>query len=84
MVKWSGKVYFFEKNLRVQFDVVFDSESNGGISHIVTKYPNSDTNSNSDTDPNSDTNPNCDTCFGLTEASLLDVINMDNDWGFAA
>ena len=33
MVKWkqSGKVIFFEKNLRTQFDVVFDSESNGGI-----------------------------------------------------
>ena len=27
--KWEGQ--FFEKNPRIQFDVVFDSESNGGI-----------------------------------------------------
>ena len=26
-----GRSFFFEKNLRIQFDVVFDSESNGGI-----------------------------------------------------
>ena len=26
-----GRSTFFEKNLRIQFDVVFDSESNGGI-----------------------------------------------------
>ena len=26
-----GRSIFFEKNLRIQFDVVFDSESNGGI-----------------------------------------------------
>ena len=34
MVKWkqSGKVNFSENNLRIQFDVVFDFESNGGIS----------------------------------------------------
>ena len=38
----------------------------------MTNDPNSDTNSNSDT------NPNSDTCFGLTEISLLEVINMDN------
>ena len=25
------RAIFFEKNLRLQFDVVFDSESNGGI-----------------------------------------------------
>ena len=33
MIKWkqSGKVNFFEKNLRIQFNVVFDSESNDGI-----------------------------------------------------
>ena len=33
LVKWkqSGKVDFFEKNLRIQVDVIFDSESNGGI-----------------------------------------------------
>ena len=33
MVKWkqSGKVDYFEKNLRIQFDVVFDTESNDGI-----------------------------------------------------
>ena len=28
--KWEGQ-FFFEKNLRMQFDVVFDSESNDGI-----------------------------------------------------
>ena len=26
-----GRSIFFERNLRIQFDVVFDSESNGGI-----------------------------------------------------
>ena len=26
-----GRAIFFEKYLRLQFDVVFDSESNGGI-----------------------------------------------------
>ena len=33
LIKWkkSGKVDFFEKNLRIQVDVIFDSESNGGI-----------------------------------------------------
>ena len=30
-LKQSGKVDFFEKNQRIQFDVFFDSESNGGI-----------------------------------------------------
>ena len=29
--KQSGKVDFFQKKLRIQLDVVFDSESNGGI-----------------------------------------------------
>ena len=28
--KWERR-FFFRKNLRVQFDVVFDSESNGGF-----------------------------------------------------
>ena len=28
--KWEGQ-FFFEKNLRIQLDVVFNSESNGGI-----------------------------------------------------
>ena len=34
LVKWkqSGKDNFFRKNLSIQFDVLFDSESNGGIS----------------------------------------------------
>ena len=27
--KWEGR-FFFEKNLRIQVDEVFDSESNGG------------------------------------------------------
>ena len=26
-----GRSNFFEKNLKIQFDVIFDSESNGGI-----------------------------------------------------
>ena len=26
-----GRSFFFEKNLRIQFDVVFDFESNGDI-----------------------------------------------------
>ena len=30
-LKQNGKVDFFEKNLRKQFDRVLDSESNGGI-----------------------------------------------------
>ena len=31
-----GRSIFFEKNLRTQFDVVFDSESNGGIFDSLT------------------------------------------------
>ena len=44
MVKWtqSGKVNFFEKNLRIQFDVIFHSESNGEFlthkHHLVVSY----------------------------------------------
>ena len=29
-IKWEGR-FFFRKKLRIQFNVVFDSESNGGI-----------------------------------------------------
>ena len=29
-IKWEGH-FFSKKNLRIQFDEVFDSESNGGI-----------------------------------------------------
>ena len=32
-----GRSIFFEKNLRIQFDVVFDSESNGGIFDSLTR-----------------------------------------------
>ena len=38
VVKWkqSGKADFFQKNLRIQFHVVFHSESNSGIfDHLV-------------------------------------------------
>ena len=35
--KWEGQ-FFFEKNLRIQFDVVFDSESNGGIFFSLASF----------------------------------------------
>ena len=40
LVKWkqSGKVNFFRKNLRIQFDVVFDSESIGDIFDSLTPF----------------------------------------------
>ena len=39
-VKWkqSGKVDFFRKNLRIQFDVVFNAESNDGIFDSLTPF----------------------------------------------
>ena len=33
-----GRSIFFEKNLRIQFDVVFDTESNGGIFDCLAPF----------------------------------------------
>ena len=33
-----GRSIFFEKNLRIQFDVVFDAESNGGIFDSIAPF----------------------------------------------
>ena len=33
-----GRSIFFEKNLKVQFDVVFDSESNDGIFDCLAPF----------------------------------------------
>ena len=33
-----GRSFFFEKKLRTQFDVVFDSESNGGIFDSLASF----------------------------------------------
>ena len=33
-----GRSIFYEKNLRIQFDLVFDSESNGGIFDSLTRF----------------------------------------------
>ena len=35
--KWEGR-FFFEKNLRIQFDTILDSESNGGIFDSLTPF----------------------------------------------